>query len=96
MESKIEKYAALGYTPQRVAVLCGVTHSGMTLFMRRISTVGDSYHSSYELGRATGDKAIDSTLRELAAEGDVDAAAELEKRIKAHKIADLKKKLFGI
>lgn len=96
MTEQITNYAALGYSPRRIAILLQVTLEDRPKFYKRLQTPGDPYHEAYQFGFAAGEYNIDATLQQQAENGHSDSAKIIAERSQKRAFDNLKRKLFGI
>lgn len=93
---KVKNFGALGYSPERIANMLGLSGDKRKVFLYKIVTRGDALYDSYVTGQAIGEYNIDVELRKHAESGDVDAVDRLTQRQKDRAEDDLRHKLFGI
>ena len=93
---QVQSYAALGYSPTRIANIIGLKGIAKDALITAIRTVGSPYNETYHRGVALGELNIDTELAKMAEAGDVDAIERLEERNDERVIRDLRRTLFGV
>ena len=94
--SQVRTFGALGYSPQRICNLLGLTGKKKFGMMVRITIPGDTYFNAYHSGIAMGDYNIDAELAKHAETGDIDSITALAVRKNERIERDLRKELFGV
>lgn len=93
---QVRMYGVLGYSPQRISTLLGLSGKKKTALTIRISLQGDTYHEAYHGSLALGEYNIDAELAKKAETGDVAAIEALEARKQEREIKSLRQQLFGV
>lgn len=93
---QVRTFGALGYTPERICRLLGLSKKEGIALTLRMEMPGDIYHDAYHQGRALGEYNIDAELAKKAETGDKEAITLLEERKNERTEMDLRYKLFGI
>lgn len=94
--SQVRTFGALGYSPERIADLLGLTRLQRSVLNLRIVSPGDTYYTAYRNGISIGEYNIDAELAKQAERGDIDAITALESRKQQRLEFDLRKQLFGV
>lgn len=93
---QIRTFGSLGYSPERIADLLGLSGDSRRELVMRLEIEGDELHTAYRHGLAIGNWNIDAELSKQAERGDLDAIKLRSERSKERKVADVKKEKFGI
>lgn len=93
---QVRTFGALGYTPERICRLLGLSKKEGIALTLRMEMPEDIYHDAYHQGRALGEYNIDAELAKKAETGDKEAITLLEERKNERTEKDLRYKLFGI
>lgn len=94
--SQVRSFGALGYSPERIANIMGLSKKEKFALLMRIAIPGDSYYQAYANGKAIGEYNIDAELAKQAEKGDVAAIETLERRKNDRIELDLRKQLLGV
>ena len=94
--SQVRAFGALGYSPQRIASMLGLTGSKRLALIYRITKEGDTYANAYRNGNAIGEYNIDAELAKQAEKGDVESIRTLEQRKNDRAELDVRRELFGV
>lgn len=96
LPDRIEAFARLKYSKERIASALGYNKLKRKEFFTRLEDETTEEYRAYQKGLVMGDAAVDLGLSEKAASGDNFCAAELSKRQDNQRISDLRKELFNI
>lgn len=94
--SQVRSFGALGYSPERIANILGLSKKEKFALLLRISIPGDTYFQAYTNGKSIGEYNIDAELAKQAEKGDVAAIETLERRKNDRIELDLRKQLLGV
>lgn len=92
---RIEAFARLKYTKERIAAALGYSKAQAERFFIRIQDETTEEYVAYQRGIVMGDAQVDIGLSNKAMRGDNFCAAELLKRQEQQRISDLRKDLFN-
>lgn len=94
--SQVRSFGALGYSPERIVDLLGLSKKEKALLLLRLSLPGDPYAQAYANGKAIGEYNIDAELAKQAEKGNIEAIETLEQRKNERIELDLRKQLLGV
>jgi hypothetical protein len=96
LPDRIEAFARLKYTKERIASALGYNKQEREIFFAKLEDETSEEHRAYQKGIVMGDAEIDLGLSKAAHNGDNFCAAELLKRQDHQRIGDLRKDLFNV
>lgn len=93
---KVKEYGALGYSPERISALLGLTRTLASVFLLRIRTPGDELYVDYHQALVQAQVQVDTKLAEIANNGDLDAIKMQAERGQERLEYELRQKYFGV
>jgi len=96
LPDRIEAFAKLKYTKERIAAALGYNKLKSEAFFRTLEDELSEEHRAYQKGFVMGDAEVDLGLSEAAKSGDNLCAAELLKRQDHQRVSEIRKELFNI